>query len=88
MKIKVELFGVCREFSNQDHIDINFNDKISVQELRKKILDVANDKFPENKNYHEMVKKSAFCYNDEIVSDELTFDTSQTVSIIPPIGGG
>ena len=42
-----------------------------------------------NKNYLEMVKKSAFSSQaNEIVDDDFKLDKNQTISIIPPIGGG
>ena len=37
----------------------------------------------------EMVKKSAFSSQaNEIVDDDFKLDKNQTISIIPPIGGG
>jgi len=35
-----------------------------------------------------MVKKSAFSSKDEIVEDDFILSKNETVSIIPPIGGG
>ena len=88
MKIKVELFGVCRELSDQDFINLDFDNEILIKDLRDKMIEIVKEKFPTNDNYLEMVKKSAFSTNDEIVSDEFKIKDKQTVSIIPPIGGG
>tara|TARA_B100001248_G_scaffold159898_1_gene120598 strand:- start:583 stop:852 length:270 start_codon:yes stop_codon:yes gene_type:complete len=89
MKIKIELFGVCREFSEQDYLDFNFESDIKIKDLRKEVEGFVNKKFPENKNYLEMVKKSAFSSQaNEIVDDDFKLDKNQTISIIPPIGGG
>ena len=52
------------------------------------MIEIVKEKFPSNDNYLEMVKKSAFSANDEIVGDEFKIKDKQTVSIIPPIGGG
>ncbi len=88
MKIKVELFGVCREFSDKDFIDLEFDKNIQIKDIRNEMIKFVENKFPENKNYLEMVKKSAFSSKDEIVEDEFMLNSNQTVSIIPPIGGG
>ena len=88
MKIKVELFGVCRELSDQDFINLDFDNEIIIKDLRDKMIEIVKEKFPTNDNYLEMVKKSAFSNNDEIVGDEFKIKDKQTVSIIPPIGGG
>ena len=89
MKIKLELFGVCREFSQQDYLDFNFESDIKIKDLRKEVEGFVNKNFPENKNFLEMVKKSAFSSQaNEIVDDDFKLDKKQTISIIPPIGGG
>ena len=89
MKIKLELFGVCREFSEQDYLDFDFESDIQIKDLRKKVEGFLNKKFPENKNFIEMVNKSAFSSQaNEIVDDDFKLDKNQTISIIPPIGGG
>ena len=88
MKIKVELFGVCREFSDKDFVNFEFNKEIKIKDIRDEMVKLVKNKFPENKNYLEMVKKSAFSNKDEIIEDEFMLKDNQTVSIIPPIGGG
>ena len=89
MKIKLELFGVCREFSEQDYLDFDFESDIQIKDLRKKVEGFVNKKFPENKNFIEMVNKSAFSSQaNEIVDDDFKLDKNQTIAIIPPIGGG
>ena len=89
MKIKLELFGVCREFSEQDYLEFDFESDIQIKDLRKEVEGFVNKKFPENKNFLEMVNKSAFSSKaNEIVDDDFKLDKHQTISIIPPIGGG
>ena len=89
MKIKLELFGVCRVFSKQDYLDFDFESDIQIKDLRKKVEGFVNKKFPENKNFLEMVNKSAFSSQaNEIVDDDFKLDKNQTIAIIPPIGGG
>ena len=33
MKIKVELFGVCRELSDKDHIDLELNENSKIRDV-------------------------------------------------------
>jgi len=88
MKIKVELFGVCRELSNKDHLDLELSDNSEIKDLREQMVQIVKKKFPENNNYLEMVKKSAFSVKDEIVEDAFKLQNNDSISIIPPIGGG
>jgi len=88
MKIKVELFGVCRELSDQDHLDLELSDNSEIKDLREQMVQIVKKKFPKNNNYLEMVKKSAFSVKDEIVEDAHQLQNNDSISIIPPIGGG
>mgnify|MGYP002622528577 CR=1 FL=1 len=88
MIIKVELFGICREFSEQDYLNFDFHNEITVKELKNKMIEIVKQKFRDNKNYHEMVDKSSFSLNDEVISENFILNKNQTISIIPPIGGG
>ncbi len=89
MKVKLELFGASREFSNKDHLEFNIKEKISVKDFRKKIINYVNIKFEGNKNFKKIVETSAFCSEDNnIVNDNYRITKDQKIGIIPPIGGG
>jgi len=88
MKIKVELFGVCRELSDEDHLDLELGDNSEIKDVREQMVQIVKKKFPKNNNYLEMVKKSAFSVKDEIVEDTYQLQNNDSISIIPPIGGG
>ena len=89
MKIKLELFGASREFSNKDHLEFNIKEKISVKDFRKEIINYVNIKFEGNKNFKKIVETSAFCSEDNnIVNDNYRITKDQKIGIIPPIGGG
>ena len=38
MKIKLELFGASRDFSDNDHLEIEVQDKASIDDLRNEII--------------------------------------------------
>ena len=89
MKIKLELFGASRDFSNKDHLEIEVQDKASIDDLRNEIIKYLDINFKSNENFIKVVKSSAFCSeNNEIISDNYIITKDQKIGIIPPIGGG
>ena len=89
MKIKLELFGASRDFSDKDHLDIEIQNKASIDDLRNEIIKYIDKNFQGNKNFIKVVKSSAFCSeNNEIISDNYRITKDQKIGIIPPIGGG
>ena len=89
MKIKLELFGASKDFSDKDHLDLVIQDKASVGDLRNIIIKYINNNFSGNENFIKVVKSSAFCSeNNEIISDNYKITKDQKIGIIPPIGGG
>ena len=89
MKIKLELFGASRDFSDNDHLEIEVQDKASIDDLRNEIIKYLDINFKGNENFIKVVKSSAFCSeNNEIISDNYRITKDQKIGIIPPIGGG
>ena len=89
MKIKLELFGASRDFSDKDHLEIEIEDKALVGDLRNEIIKYLDKNFKGNEAFIKIVKSSAFCSeNNEIVSDNYKITKDQKIGIIPPIGGG
>ncbi len=89
MKIKLELFGASRDLSDDDHLEIEVQDKASVKDLRNEIINYIDKNFNGNENFIKVVKSSAFCSeNNEIISDNYKITKDQKIGIIPPIGGG
>ena len=89
MKIKLELFGASRDFSNKDHLDLEVQDKASMNDLRNEIIKYIDENFNGNENFIKVVKSSAFCSEkNEIISDNYKITRDQKIGIIPPIGGG
>ena len=89
VKIKLELFGASRDFSDNDHLEIEVQNKASVEDLRNEIIKFIDKNFKGNENFIKVVKSSAFCSeNNEIISDNYKITKDQKIGIIPPIGGG
>ena len=89
MKIKLELFGASRDFSEKDHLELEIQDKASVNDLRNEIIKYLDKNFKGNESFIKVVKSSAFCSeNNEIITDNYKITNDQKIGIIPPIGGG
>ena len=89
MKIKLELFGASRDFSEKDHLELEIQNKASVNDLRNEIIKYLDKNFKGNESFIKVVKSSVFCSeNNEIISDNYKITKDQKIGIIPPIGGG
>ena len=89
MKIKIKLFGNCKDIFRSNVLQINFAKGAKVKDIRNKLIEIMEEKYSSNKAYKDLIKKSAFCSErDEIVNDAYTLNKDKTISVIPPIGGG
>tara|TARA_B100001250_G_scaffold402532_1_gene415756 strand:+ start:323 stop:592 length:270 start_codon:yes stop_codon:yes gene_type:complete len=89
MKIKIELFGVSREFSKNNLLEFEINNNSTIKDIRVKMIDYLDQNFNGNENFKKIVNSSAFCSeNNNIVSDNYKITKNEKIAIIPPIGGG
>ena len=89
MKIKLELFGASRDFSNKDYLEFNIKEQIEIKDFRKEIIDYLDKNFKGNESFIKIVKNSVFCSEDNnIINDDFKIIKDQKIGIIPPIGGG
>jgi len=89
MKIKIELFGVSREFSKNNLIEFEINNNSTIKDIRVKMIDYLDQNFNGNENFKKIINSSAFCsQNNNIVSDNYKITKNEKIAIIPPIGGG
>jgi molybdopterin converting factor small subunit len=89
MKIKIELFGASRDFSDQDLLEFDVDSHSTIKDIRKKMLNYLVINFNGNENFKKIVNSSAFCSeNNNIISDNYKITKNEKIAIIPPIGGG
>ena len=89
MKIKLELYGASREFSEKDYLEFSLKEKSSINDLRNEILSFIDKNFKGNNNFKKLVETSKFCSEENnIVADSYKITKDQKIGIIPPIGGG
>ena len=89
MKIKLELFGASRDFSNKEFLEFDIKQKMEIKDFRKEIIYYLEKNFKGNNSFVKSVKNSVFCSEDNnIVNDSFKIIKDQKIAIIPPIGGG
>ena len=89
MKIKLELYGASREFSEKNYLEFSLKEKSSINDLRNEILSFIDKNFKGNNNFKKLVESSKFCSEqNNIVADSYKITKNQKIGIIPPIGGG
>ena len=89
MKIKLELYGASREFSEKDYLEFSLKEKSSIKDLRNEIITFIDKNFNDNNNFKKLVQSSKFCSEENnIVADNYKITKDQKIGIIPPIGGG
>ena len=89
MKVKLELFGASRDLSDKEFLEFNIEKKISIKDLKKKIINYVDENFKGNENFKKIIETSAFCSEDNnIISENYKITKDQRIGIIPPIGGG
>jgi len=88
MKVVIELFGASRDFSDKNLIELDIKNNSTIRDVRKEMLDYLDLNFKGNKNFIKIINSSAFCSNDNIISDNYKITNNEKIAIIPPIGGG
>ena len=88
MKVVIELFGASRDFSDKNLIELDIKNNSTIRDVREEMLDYLDLNFKGNKNFIKIVNSSAFCSNDNIISDNYKITNNEKIAIIPPIGGG
>ena len=89
MKVTLELFGASRDLSDKEFLEFNIEKKISIKDLKKKIINYVDENFKGNENYKKIIETSSFCSEDNnVISENYKITKDQKIGIIPPIGGG
>ena len=86
MKIKLELFGASRDFSNKDHLEFNIKGQLEIKDFRKEIINYLDKNFKGNESFIKIVKNSGHNWRkvdkaisptrDEIVQTTIHFFVS------------
>ena len=60
MKIKLELFGASRDFSDNDHLEIEVQNKASINDLRNEIIKYIDKRFSGNETLLKLLNPQLF----------------------------
>jgi hypothetical protein len=85
----LKLSGASRDLSDKDFLEFNIEKKISIKDLKKKIINYVDINFKGNENYKKLMNTSAFCSEDNnVIPENYKITKDQKIGIFPPIGGG
>mgnify|MGYP001212964488 FL=1 len=87
MRIKLKLYASSRFLSDKDILNVELPDSSTIGDLRNTLGKIISEKNLKHlQNLHET---SAFFGGvDEVINDNYKLKDKETISIIPPIGGG
>ncbi len=63
MKVKLELFGASRDLSDKDFLEFNLEKKISIKDLKKKIINYVDENFKGNENFKNYERSKNWNYS-------------------------
>ena len=88
MQIQLKLYGSSKILSDQDSMNIELPNNSNIQKLREILSKIISEKHLKS-NLKNLTRTAAFfSEKDEIVNDKYKLKDKESISIIPPIGGG
>ena len=60
MKIRLELFGASKDFSEKEYIDLDLKENSSIKDLRQKVINYLDNNFNGNENFKKIAKLQHF----------------------------
>ena len=88
MEIQLKLYGSSKILSDKDALRIELPDNSNIEKLRNILSKIISEKH--SKGSLENLPKTAafFSEKNEVVNDNYKLKDKESISIIPPIGGG
>lgn len=80
MKIKILFFGIARDISGKDSIEITMNESLTIEDL-KNVLKKMYPKF-------RVINDFTLAVNEAYVNQDHVLNNNDIVAIIPPVSGG
>ena len=77
MKVKIELFGAARDFSEQNLLELDLDQKSTIKDIRKKIIQYLDQKFNGNENYKSAIEPRTIIDNTTI--DEINVNLLNSI---------
>jgi len=88
MEIQLKLYGSSKILSDKETLNIQLPNNSNIEKLRNILFKIISEKH--SKSNLENLPKTAvfFSEKDEVVNDNYKLKNKESISIIPPIGGG
>jgi len=88
MEIQLKLYGSSKILSDKDTLNIQLPDNSKLEKLRDILNQIVSKKNLKS-NLNNLPKTAAFfSEKDEVINDNYKLKDKESISIIPPIGGG
>ena len=88
MEIQLKLYGSSKMLSDKDTLNIQLPDNSNIEKLRNILNKIISKKHLKS-NLENLPKTAAFfSEKDEVVNDNYKLKDKESISIMPPIGGG
>ncbi len=88
MKIQLRLYGSSKILSDEDALKIELPNNSNIEKLRDVLSKIISEKHSKS-NLKNLPKTAAFfSEKNEVVNDNYKLKDKESISIIPPIGGG
>ena len=87
MEIQLRLYGSSKILSDKETLNIELPNNSNIEKLRNILTKIIFEK--KLKHLQNLHETSAFFGEvDEVINDNYKLKDKETISIIPPIGGG
>ena len=88
MEIQLKLYGSSKILSDKDTLNIQLPNNSNIKKLRDILTKIISEKHLKT-NLKNLPKTAAFfSESDEVINDSYKLKDKESISIIPPIGGG
>ena len=88
MEIQLKLYGSSKILSDKDSMNIKLPNNANIEKLRDILSKIISEKHSKS-NLKNLPRTAAFfSEKDEVVNDNYKLKDKESISIIPPIGGG
>jgi len=88
MEINLRLYGSSKILSDKEALKIELPNNSNIEKLRDVLSKIISEKYLKS-NLESLPKTAAFfSEKNEVVNDNYKLKDKESISIIPPIGGG
>tara|TARA_B100000287_G_scaffold420633_1_gene460257 strand:- start:536 stop:802 length:267 start_codon:yes stop_codon:yes gene_type:complete len=88
MEVQLKLYGSSKILSDKETLNVQLPNNSNIQNLRNILSKIISEKYSKSNLNNLPMTAAFFSEKDEVVSDSYKLKDKESISIIPPIGGG